>query len=162
ASSQSLRKTMIDQADVVKALQHCNARDGKKRGTNNPANFMKDIVRKANASSNWHSSVAALRYTAVQRTGEGNVFEFIPYAPGQTEPFPDNYKSRPDVPVFHVQSLSMLRESKLLGRRDEAWLTQTAVKLAVAETHFALSSPIRETVLDVIHLQMNLKLRKTE
>lgn len=162
SASQTLRTALIDQDEVVRAIRYCNVRDNRGRSTNNPANFMKDIVRNANASSVWPQAVAALRYTAIQRTGNRGVFEFIPYAPAQTEPFPDIYKFRAGVPVFAVQSLSMLAESKMLGRQDESWLVQTAARLAIVETHLALTSPLRGSVVDVIHLQNQMKLHNTE
>lgn len=155
-----LRNPVVTQKDVQEAIRHCNAQDGKSRSDRNPANFMKDIVRKDTASQQWPEKLKGLRYTAVQRTSGGNSFEFVPYEAGQTEPFPDLYKPRPGINEAQVQSLSMLSESKMLGRRDEAWLTQTAVNLRVVETHFALFSPVR--VADVIHLQMSVKLRQTE
>lgn len=162
ASTKTLRKSAVDQREVVAAIQHCNAIDGKGRSARNPANFLKDLVRTDTASKNWPSSVAGLKYTAIQRTGGNLVFEFVPYSPGQTEPFPDPYKCRPGVRTVPVQSLTIWSESKQLGRRDEAWLTQVAVKLAVLETHFAVSSPLRGKVRDIVHLQMSVKLRSTE
>lgn len=162
-ATRTLRKTIMYKADVLAALAAANVRDGVERNIGNPHNFMKDIVRGIAATSKWPTRVADLRFTGEQRFGDEAIFEFIPFEPDQTEAFPDVYKFRPgDVPVFPVQSLGMLAESKMLGRRDEAWLTQVAVKLGIAETHFALRSPLRANVIDVIHLQMNMKLRRTE
>jgi hypothetical protein len=161
-SRQQLSKSIFDQNDVIAAIEACNKKDGLDRSPRNAPNFLKDLIRKSSASKNWPTSVSALRYTAEQRYGDGQVFEFVPYAPTQTEPFPDKYIFRDGVTVHPVQSLTILSEAKKLGRKDEAWLTQTAVKLAVAETHFALESPRRGSIVDVIHLQMNLKLRRTE
>jgi len=148
--------------DVLQAVRHCTSVDGIARSEKNPANFIKDLIRKTTASNNWPSNLKALRYTAVQKTGKKKVFEFVPYAAGQTEPFPDPYKLHSGVQVYAVQSLSMLNEAKMLGRKDEAWLVQTAVNLRVVETHFALVSPLKSLITDLIHLQMSLKLRLTE
>jgi len=161
-STKTLRKSVVDQLEVVEAIRHVNSIDGKGRSERNPANFLKDLVRTSTASGNWPQSVAQRNYTAVQRTGANLVLEFVPYSAGQTDPFPDPYKFRPEVRTVPVQSLTLWSESKKLGRRDEAWLTQVAVKLAVLETHFAVSSPLREKIRDIVHLQMSVKLRSTE
>jgi hypothetical protein len=50
--------------------------------------------------------------------------------------------------------------SKALGRDDETYLIQVAVKLAIVETHFALVSPVNVT--EVNHLQIGIKLRLCE
>jgi hypothetical protein len=158
--AKKLSKPVVTLKQVQAAIRFCNRKDGRDRSTRNPANFMKDMVRGQNASDNWPPSLRKLRYTAIQRTSSSNAFEFVPYKPGQTEPFPDPYKPTPKTRVVQVQSLSMLSESKTLGRQDEPWLTQTAVNLRIVETHLALSSPLK--VVDVIHLQMSIKLRRTE
>jgi len=88
-------------------------------GSRNPTDFMQDLLRGANASKNWPASVAARRFTGIQRTGDGECFEFIPYRPGQTEPFPDAFKVREDAPRFLVQSISLPLATKSLGRSDE-------------------------------------------
>jgi hypothetical protein len=161
-ASKSLRRSLMTQDDVQKVLRHFSGL-GVTLSDRNPANFMKDIVRSSRASANWPAKLTALRITAIQRTGKNKeVFEFVPFAPGQIEPFPDSYKHRKGVKIYGVQSLSMLDESKMLGRTDESWLTQTAVNLRVVESHFAMKSPLRRSVTDVIHLQMNVKLRNTE
>ena len=161
-ASRSLRRSVVTQADVQQVIAHFN-KLGVTLSDRNPANFMKDLVRSAKASANWPGKLTGLKYTAVQRTGKNReVFEFVPFEPGQTEPFPDHYKYRKGVRVYPVQSFSMLDEAKMLGRIDESWLTQTAVNLRVVESHFAMKSPLRKAITDVIHLQMNVKLRNTE
>lgn len=146
--------------DVKLAIRACNALDGMNRSDRNPANFLKDVVRSRNASAIWPPEVAALRYTGVQRTGTGDSFEFVPFAPGQTEPFPDLFRPTPQTPQLDLQSVSMSLASKNLGRRDEAWLIQTAVNLRVIEQHLATASAL--DILQVSHLQMTVKLRATE
>lgn len=155
-----LEKTMMTFSDVQSAIRHCNEKYGTDLSDRNPANFMKDIVRGQNASSNWPEKLKELRYTAVQRPGDGNVFEFIPYSPDQTEPFPDLYKPKDQTPRFKIQSLSMPLAAKDLGRSDEPWLIQTAVNLRVIESHFAIVSDL--PVVQLNHLQMSVKLRRTE
>lgn len=155
-----LTKTLMSLEDVAEAIRECNKALGRSLSDKNPANFLKDLMRGANASRNWPSSVAALRYTAVQRTGAGDVFEFIPYRADQTEPFPDAFKIRLDADRYFVQSISLPLVTKSLGRVDETWLVQTAINLRVIETHFSVAAAF--PLLELTHLQMGIKLRQTE
>lgn len=159
-TSATLSKSIMSLEDVSQAIRDCNAKAGTTLSDRNPANFMKDFMRGNNASKNWPPSVAALRFTAVQRTGTGDVFEFIPYAPGQTEPFTDAFKVTDDAPRYLVQSISLPLVTKMLGRTDESWLIQTAINLRVVETHFAVGSAI--PMLELSPLQMSIKLRQAE
>jgi len=158
--SGQLTKTLMSLEDVAQAIRECNELLGRSLSDRNPANFMKDLMRGANASKNWPTSVAALRYTAVQRTGSGDVFEFIPYRAGQTEPFPDAFKVSLDADRYFVQSISLPLVTKSLGRVDETWLVQTAINLRVIETHFSVAAAF--PLLELTHLQMGIKLRQTE
>lgn len=146
--------------DVTAAIEFCNARDHKKRSVKNPANFMKDLIRKDNASGNWPASLCGIRIGGRQRVGSNRVFEFAPYVNGQTEPFPNRYFPAPDMVPIDLQSLSLPLASKALGRKDESWLIQVAVSLCILEQHFALHSelPVRE----VVHLQTGVKLANSE
>ena len=157
---QRLTKTLMTLEDVAEAIRDCNRKDGKRRSDRNPANFLKDVVRSRNASAIWPEKIAALGFTGEQRTGAGDSFEFVPFAPGQTESFPDLY--RPTAQTLHIdlQSVSMSLVAKELGRSDEAWLVQTAVNLRVIEQHMATVSAL--DVQEVTHLQMTVKLRATE
>lgn len=155
-----LRRTLMSLTDVADAIRACNEKDGKKRSDRNPANFLKDIVRSTTANKTWPARIAAHRLTGVQRTGSGDSFEFIPFKAEQREPFPDQFRPAPDTRVVDVQTLSIPSASKALGRRDEAWLVQTAVKLCLVEELLALESTL--PVLQVTHLQMNVKLRSAE
>ena len=159
-ATRQLRKTVMSLTDVSEAIQYCNEEYGSTLSSNNPANFMKDLMRGANASKNWPVSVATERFTAVQRTGAGDVFEFVPFRDNQTEPFPDEFKPRENAPRYPVQSISLPLVTKSLGRSDESWLIQTAINLRVVETHFAVESKL--PILEVSHLQMSVKLRQTE
>ncbi|WP_233193133.1 hypothetical protein [Acidimangrovimonas sediminis] len=155
-----LTKSLMSLDDVAQAIRECNAMSGASLSDRNPANFLKDLQRGANASKNWPAPVAAKGFTAIQRTGEGECFEFIPYRPGQTEPFPDDFKVRDDAPRFPVQSISIPLVTKSLGRSDETWLIQTAINLRVVETHFSVAPAF--PLLELAHLQMGIKLRSTE
>lgn len=142
--------------DVLNAIEYCNQRDGKKRSSANPANFMKDIIRKDSASENWPASLAALRIGGRQRVGMKRVFEFRPYAPNQTEPFPNVHMPKPGMEATTIQSLSMPLASKTLGRRDESWLVQTVVGLHVLEHHLAILNTFN--IKELVHLQTGVKL----
>jgi hypothetical protein len=108
----------------------------------------------------WPEKLKDKRITARQVTGEGNIFEFTSYEEGQTEPFPSRFKHRPGVETVRVQSVSMPLATKALGRNDETYLIQVAVKLGVIETHLALKSKLR--IIEVSHLQVGIKLRLAE
>lgn len=155
-----LQKSVMTFDDVQAAIRHCNATMGLKLSDRNPANFMKDVVRGRNASKNWPARLTELRIGAVQSPGEGNVFEFVSFPEGEDEPFPDHYLPGEDTPRFKLQSVSLPLAAKMLGRSDEPWLIQTAVNLRLVETHFAVVSSI--PVVEVTHLQMSVKLRRTE
>jgi hypothetical protein len=160
ASNGKLDRSLMSLDDVAQAIRECNDVHGTTLSDRNPANFMKDLLRGANASKNWPSFVAAKRFTGIQRTSDGECFEFIPYRLGQTEPFPDAFKVRSDAPCFPVQSISIPLVTKTLGRSDETWLIQTAINLRVVETHFAVAPAF--PLLELTHLQMGIKLRSTE
>lgn len=159
-ASQSLSKSLMTLDDVATAIRECNETMGTSLSDRNPANFMKDFMRGNSASRNWPEALAALRFTAVQRTGTGDAFEFIRFAPDQTEPFADAFRMPDDAPRYPVQSISLPLVTKSLGRSDEAWLIQTAINLRIVETHFAIGSMV--PMLELSHLQMNVKLRQTE
>lgn len=160
--SKSLKKTMMSMRDVESAIKHCNALPDRVRDlkTDNPANFLKDVVRNTRAKNNWPASVTALGYTGEQRPGGGNVFEFILMPAGQEDAYEDSFRPTEETPVHALQSLSMSRASKELGRSDEAWLIQTIVNLRIIEQYMAQASSLE--ILEVVHLQMTVKLRKTE
>jgi hypothetical protein len=157
--AQKLHKTVMTQVDVQNAIRHFRD-SGTDLSDRNVANFMKDIVRGQNASRMWPQALTARRFTAVQATGEGNVFEFVPFLEGQTEPFPDKFRARDDLRRHLISSVSVPLFARDLGRADEPWLIQTAVNLGVLEAHFGVYSPLN--VLQLTHLQMSVKLRATE
>lgn len=146
--------------DVGAAIRYCNEKFGNNLKADNPANFMKDLLRGGNASANWPARLSANRITGRQVTGEGRIFEFIPFEEGQEEAFPNPFEPTGDEAEFVIQSVSIPLTTKSLGRQDESWLIQVAVQLRVLETHFASLSPLR--VLELTHLQTGIKLNRTE
>ena len=156
----ALEKTVMSLSDVSAAIRECNAIYGGSLSDNNPANFLKDILRGTGASRNWPDFVSEKRFTAEQRTGSGDCFEFIPFAEGQEEAFPEPFPVNSDAPKFALQSISLPLVSKSLGRADETWHIQTAIKLGVLETHFAINADFK--LLELTHLQIGIKLRSTE
>lgn len=139
--------------DVLAAISACKA----DLGVGNPANFLKDIIRKNTANSNWPASVATAGYFGRQRYGDKRVFQFVPFAPGQTVPYPDHYLPAADTPRYFIQSATVPAVARELGRKEESWLMQVVVALRVIESQLALFSPLRGRLRDVTHLQMSMK-----
>lgn len=158
--SGKLTRTVVTSTDVVEAISWCNANRGTTLSDKNPANFMKDVIRGQGASGMWPKRLHELRVGGRQVTGDGNIFEFVPYEEGQTEAFPQVFGYHEGVPRHEIQSVSMPLASKALGRDDETYLIQVVIKLGLVETHFALYSDLR--VVEVTHLQIGIKLRLTE
>ncbi len=156
----SLNGTIVTNDEIVEAIRWANANHGTKLSTLNPANFIKDIIRSKSASQMWPELLKSNRWSAVQLTGDGNIFKFVPYSEGQDEPFPIKFGYHSNVQRHRLQSVSMPMATKALGRDDETYLIQVAVRLAVVETHFALFSAIE--VLELNHLQIGIKLRLCE
>jgi hypothetical protein len=126
--------------------------------TKNPANFFKDFVRdKRRANGNWPHYVLTAGYTARQTTGGGRCFEFVALMPGQTEPFPLAIRPGPETPRHAIESVSLPLASRVLGRSEETWLIQVAVRLRVIETHLSLFSSRRDRIAQVDHLQISAK-----
>lgn len=157
-----LTKSMMTFEDVRAAIVDFNVGKppAEQLSPNNVANFMKDVVRGKSASRNWPTKLHEMAYTARQTPGEGNVFEFIKYPEGQGEAFPDEFIPTRDTRRIPVQSVSLPLQARKLGRGDEPWLIQTAINLKIVETHFAVASQLPVTQLT--HLQMSVKLRRTE
>lgn len=153
-------RTVVYFDDVIEAIHFCNEQDGLGRSVKNPANFMKDLIRSDNASQNWPQSLCNMGIGGRQRVGHNRVFEFAPYAEGQSEPFPNRYFPGPTLTAIPLQSVSLPLASKALGRRDESWLIQVAVALFVLEHHFATQSSL--AVRELVHLQTGVKLANSE
>lgn len=127
----------------------------------NPANFLKDIVRRPNRNAIFPTSVVAEGWTARQDPGEGRCFRFIRLPSGQETAF---LTSEPD-PAFlenphDVQSLSLPPASRTFGRSHETWLTHVVTNLGVVHTHFAINSPSDLIGLEL--LQSHVMLGKAE
>jgi hypothetical protein len=146
--------------DVREAIKFCNDKFGNTLKTDNPANFMKDLLRGGNASLNWPERLKQLKITGRQVTGEDRIFEFVRYPEGQTDPFPNPFEPQGSEQELVIQSVSMPLATKSLGRTDESWLIQVAVQLKVLETHFASLSAAG--VVELTHLQTGVKLNRTE
>lgn len=129
---------------------------------NNPANFMKDYLRSSNRNNLWPDAIRAAGYTARQRTGVGQCFEFVALENGQ-EPFPDDFLPDGSEPTFLIQTLSLPLTTREIVRNDEQSVAQIVVKQHVLE-HFLASSPkaVGWGVREVTHLQNNVKLRSAE
>ncbi len=158
-----LRDPVVTLVQVQDAIRKFNrTKPAKKLSTKNPANFLKDFIRKKkSANENWPASVLKRGYTARQTTGEGLCFEFVKLDPGQSEPFPETgVRPSANDPTHRIQSASMPLASRRLGRKDEAWLIQVLSRLHVVETHLALHSTSKFLQIDL--LQTNVKLSRAE
>lgn len=155
-----LTRNVVTNDDVIEAIRWGRDRLGLELSSANPANFIKDVIRGKGASGMWPQRLKDKHITARQLTGDKKVFEFIPYEEGQDEPFPDRFFYHEGVVRHRIQSVSLPLASKALGRDDETYLIQVAVKLTVVETHFALMSKLN--VQELNHLQIGIKLRLAE
>lgn len=146
---------------VVDAINERNAKhpeETKGLSTSNPANFLKDFIRKRTCNNNWPSELKKKRMTARQRYGDKQVMEFVPYREGDEVPFPDRFDPIADMQVLPFESLSIPVEARALGRSDEPWLIQVIVGQRLLNTHMAVVA--RNQGLDVetlTHLQMSVK-----
>jgi hypothetical protein len=156
----TLSSTLVTNNDIVAAIAWAANNHGTVLSSNNPANFIKDLIRGNKSSAMWPDLLKKHRWSAVQVTGGGNVFEFVPYLVNQNEPFPIRFGYHPSVQKHRLQSVSIPLATKELGRDDETYLIQVAVKLYLVETHFALFSPLK--VRELNHLQIGIKLRLCE
>lgn len=165
----TIRNAVVTLSEVADAIKQHNLAQAQISGkpktelsSRNPANFLKDFIRnRKSGNRNWPRSVFQRGYTARQLKGNNGCFEFVLLVPGQTEAFPNRFPA-PDamVPRHKIESLSLPLASRRLGRRDESWLVQVLIRLRVIETHLAMFSERKIVQLD--HLQMSVKLRKSE
>lgn len=153
-------RSIITLDDVKEAINFCRNSHNIKLSSNNPANFFKDFIRGKNSSSNWPERLWDNHITARQVTGNSHVFEFIIFEANQKEPFPEKFLPSPAVKRFPVQTVTLNLASRELGRSDEPWLIQTAVNLKIVEQFLAVMSDIN--FIEISHLQMSVKLKKTE
>ncbi|MGO4334913.1 hypothetical protein AB4037_08360 [Labrys sp. KB_33_2] len=153
---------VVTMGDVRDAIAFCNERYGLGLSQSNPANFMKDLIRGQNASRNWPESLTAQGIGGRQRVGEGRVFEFTRFEEGQTEAFASTIIPSADLIPTSLQSISLSRVARSLGRQDESWLIQVAVSLRLIEQHFATRKGEVPRVVEINHLQIGVKLAKSE
>ncbi|MBV6325624.1 hypothetical protein [Duganella violaceipulchra] len=162
-ATRTLIRSMVTATDLQDAKRYCNEFLGATiKLDSNPFNFMKDIVRGKAAAKIWPDRVRQLGFVGEQRTGGGQIFEFVPVVQGTSESFEIDFRPTDDTPSYQVQSLSLPLASKALGRTDESWLLQVAVNLRIIETHFAVGENRQIEALELNHLQMDIKLRKVQ
>ena len=162
-STGKLSRSVVTAKDLEDAKRYCNDFLGATiKLDSNPYNFMKDIVRGTGAAKIWPDSVRQLGFIGEQRTGDGNVFAFVPVVAGVSESFDVDFRPTDDTPRYQIQSLSLPLASKALGRTDESWLLQVAVNLRIIESHFAIGENRQIEALELNHLQMDIKLRKVQ
>ena len=161
AEKKTLNSPKVTFSEVTDAIREANRRMGTDLSDKNPANFLKDIIRHAErANANWPAELKHARVTAEQRKGQKLCFEFVFYAPGQEEPFPDRFRSTSETRTHDVQGITISLASRVFGRKDEQWLIQVAVRQEIVPTHLALFSELEVDEID--HLQTSVKLRTTE
>lgn len=158
----SVTDPVVTLEDVKHAIEFINKSEaGRNLSSSNPANFFKDFIRRADsANRNWPDEMLKLRWTAEQRTGENNCFEFVRFSDDQIVPFEEPFGPTADTAIHRMQSITIPKASRDLGRKDEQWLLQVAVQQGLIPTHLALHSAHK--IDEIVHLQSSLKLRKTE
>jgi hypothetical protein len=150
------KRMIVNSNMVISAIKERNKGSTKKLSTKNPANFLKDFIRKSSCNNNWPSELALKKITARQVYGAGQVFEFVPFVDGDIVPFPDRFDPTPELDILPFQSLTIPVEARKLGRQDEPWLIQVVVSQRLIETHFAVrASGLRIETL--AHLQISVK-----
>ncbi|WP_425408228.1 hypothetical protein [Hyphococcus sp.] len=161
-SDKRLTEAMVELEVVSKAIRALRA-DGKiSLSDKNPANFIKDYLRSPRRNENWPESIRKAGYTARQRTGAGQCFEFVALPKGE-EPFPDDFLPTGEELEHVAQTLSLPIATREILRVDEPSLAQLAVKLFLVEQLFATSpTAVQWGLQEVEHLQNNVKLRYTD
>ncbi len=162
AANRAVQRPMVMLNDVSDAIRALNGEGKTKLSDRNPANFIKDYLRSSKRNENWPEVIRDAGYTARQRTGVGQCFEFVPLGAGEL-PFPDDFQPTGNEPIFIVQTLSLPVTTREIVRVDEQSVAQIAVKLHVLE-HFLASSPKATGwgVREITHLQNNVKLSSSE
>ena len=155
AATGTFTPSTVTNAEIQEAIATLRADEGLTLSVSNPANFLKDFLRSWARNTLWPADVAAAGYTARQAYGSGAVFDFVPYQPGQTEPFPYEFALPATAPVHQIEAVSLPSAARALGRADESWLIQVLVHQRVLQTHFALYSTI--DAVDLFHLQNTMK-----
>lgn len=163
----SLIRPVVTLAEVQKAIETANSLpSAEPLSSRNPANFFKDFIRNiTNANLNWPKEVLAAGYTGVQRTGQGNSFEFIALPQGQTTAFAtcttDYPRDKFAASYLVAQTLSLPAANKAWGRADENWIQSIAADLYLPQQHLSVYAK-NLGLVEVGHIQSNIKLSKTE
>lgn len=141
--------------DIIQAIDDLGSSLSKR----NPANFLKDLIRKRSVNENWPQSLKDERVTARQRYGYRRVLQFYRYSAEQDAPFIDEFGRSDGTHVYEIQTVSLPYLARKLGRTEETWLTQIAVNLKLVETQLALfaKQELRERLREVSHLQTGVK-----
>lgn len=162
AAAERVDNPLVSLDEVANAIRELVQTGTIKLSDRNPANFIKDYLRSSRRNAIWPASIRDAGYTARQRTGVGQCFEFVPLPDGQ-EPFPDDFLPTGNEPTFVLQTLSLPETTREIVRVDEQSLAQIAVKLHLLE-HFLASSPnaLGNGLREITHLQNNVKLRSSE
>ena len=155
-TTKTMANPVVTNDELKLAINHCNPSFVNGLSTNNPANFLKDYLRSPKRNDFWPKAIWAEKYTARQKYREKRVFAFF-HAPGQAEPFPDEFTLPADAKHHVIEAVSLPSDARALGRSDEAWLIQVCVHQRVLETHFALYSPLKGKVIDIFHLHNSVK-----
>lgn len=156
--------------EVAQAIEEYNKVSQRivKLSSRNPANFFKDVGRKARSFANiWPKELAERGFLGRALKGEGNCFEFYVASSEELESFfrafdGERYpKDLAKVIKQPVQSLSIDVMTRALARKDENLLQSVAVRLNIPEQHVALHD-LGHQFLHLGHVQSNMKLRKAE
>jgi hypothetical protein len=157
--AKTVARPVVTGDEVAAAIRATKA----KLSTRNTANFFKDIVRSGTRNENFPTSVVAEGWTAEQFVSGEAVFRFVPLPAGQTVAFAEAV-APPELleeeQVHVIQSVSLPLASRRMGRSDESWLTQVAVRLHIIDTHLAVYS--QQPVINVDLLQTGAKLGHAE
>jgi|GEM_PF-924228 len=152
---------IVTNDEVVAAIAKRNALnkgESKPLSSANPANFLKDFIRKKTCNTNWPAELKAQRITARQRYGAKQVMEFIDYREGDQVPFEDRFDPVEGLRELPFESLSLPLEARALGRADEPWLIQVIVGQRLMNTHLAVVASEHGLEVETLaHLQMSVK-----
>lgn len=161
--AETVSPSMVTLDDVSSVIRRLAASGLVSLSDRNPANFIKDYLRSPRRNDLWPTVIRDAGFTARQRTGVGQCFEFVRIEPPGSMPFPDDFLPTGNEQVFIAQTLSLPVTTRDIVRVDEQSVAQIAVKLNVLE-HFLACSPKATGwgLREVTHLQNNVKLRNSE
>jgi hypothetical protein len=158
---------IVSHADLFEAIDYANAaieeenaarlaaglKRRKKLSKSNPANFLKDIIRTPKGNDWW--PVSAKGWTARQRYRDKLVMQFVPTP--HAIPFPDHFLPGDLTKTHDIEAASIPYLARMLGRKEETWLTQIVVNLRLVETQMGVHSPDSHRLRDITHLQVGMK-----